>query len=177
MGRNSKGKRDAKKKASARRSNQQLAAGGGGFPASAFGGFGGMSGEDTSVMMLTAKWDSLDPADGKCPGPVIIHEDGAFECHGGVCESAMAVWHEAHNGGTRYCPGGVTDLRNACPRCFEVAAVSPDRLDIPRCMGTQIDHEDDVTTCTEGDACPGEDVFHVSGMSCGFAGPCDRCAA
>ncbi len=77
--------------------------------------------------MLSSKWDTLNPSDGQCPGPVIIHQDGAFECHGGACESAMAVWHEAHNGGTRYCPGGVTDLLNACPRCFEVASVSPVR--------------------------------------------------
>lgn len=175
MGRNSKGKRDAKKKAAAKRSNQHLGATGG-FPASAFPDFGGMSAEDTSVTMLTSKWDSLDPAAGKCAGPVILHEDGAFECHG-TCDSAMAVWHEAHNGGTRYCPGGVTDLRNACPRCFEVAAVSPDRVDVPRCMGAQVDHQDGVTTCTEGAACPGDDVFHASGMSCSFFGPCERCAA
>jgi hypothetical protein len=175
MGRNSKGKRDAKKKAATRRSNQRQGSGAG-FSGSPIGGFAGMSGEDTSVMMLISTWDSLDPADGKCPGPVILHEDGAFECHG-TCESAMAVWHEAHNGGTRYCPGGITALRNACPRCFEVAAVSPDRLDLARCMGTQIDHQDGVTTCTEGEACPGDEVFHASGMSCSFFGPCERCAA
>lgn len=174
MGRNSKGKRDAKKKAAAKAYTKRHSEGG--LGAAALGFPEGLTGEDSSVLMLTTAWDSMSPADGTCPGPVIIHEDGAFECHG-TCESAMTVWHEAHNGGTRYCPGGVTDLRSACPRCFEVAAVSPDLVAGGRCMGTQIDHEDGETTCTEGDACPGDDVWHATGMSCTFAGPCERCSA
>lgn len=174
MGKNSKAKRDAKKKVSSKANAKRHAGNSVGF--SDFGLPEGLSAADGSVRMLTSKWDALDPSDGVCPGPVILHEDGAFECHG-TCDSAMSVWHESHNGGTRYCPGGITDLRNACPRCFEVASVSPDRMAIPRCMGKQLDHLDGVMTCTEGDACPGEDVFHATGMSCSFAGRCERCSA
>jgi hypothetical protein len=173
VGKNSKAKRDAKRRMSAkayasRRSRDE---------SQPFAGIPiGMTAEDSSVFMLTAKWDSLDPAhDGSCPGPVILHEDGAFECHG-TCESAMSVWHEAHNGGTRYCPGGIDNLRNACPRCFGIAAGSADLIPMSRCMGTELDHLDGTTTCTEGAACPGGDVVHVSGMSCSLAGPCAHCA-
>jgi len=177
MGRNSKSKRDAKKKTTAKSYTKRLKSremeGRASYPNLPMG----LTAEDGSILMLTSKWDSLDPQrDGACPGPVILHEDGGFECHG-TCESAMAVWHEAHNGGTRYCPGGIVDLRQACSRCFAVASVSPDLIQMPRCMGTQLDHHDGVTTCTEGDVCPGDEVFHAVMMSCSMAGPCARCTA
>jgi hypothetical protein len=174
VGRNSKAKRDAKRKAALRGANRGAGGhGAGGGLAGLPGGFGAADGEGSTLAMYGMAWDNLDPRKGTCDGPLIVHEDGGSECHG-PCDSAMGTWHP--HTAVELCPGSVTDLWHACPRCFEVAAVSPDLQPGARCPGTQIDHADGSTTCTD-DVCPGDGAFHATGMSCGFMGePCQICA-
>ncbi len=33
------------------------------------------------------------PAEPACPGPLLVHADGAFECHGDSCPGAMVIFH------------------------------------------------------------------------------------
>jgi hypothetical protein len=48
--------------------------------------------ELASVEMIATAMGGLlsHPA---CPGPLLIHVDGAFECHGTGCPGAMAIFH------------------------------------------------------------------------------------
>jgi hypothetical protein len=56
------------------------------------------------------------PRQPSCPGPLVVHADGAMECHGADCPGAMVIFHE----------GDVVDpcqthpeihTRHACSRC------------------------------------------------------------
>src|SRR5262245_33894483 len=50
------------------------------------------SGEISAVMFLADLWVSM-PQRPACEGPVLVHEDGSFECHGPDCPGATAVFH------------------------------------------------------------------------------------
>ena len=57
----------------------------------------GREDEASTVILLGTAWDGLSPQDGRCAGPLLIHIDGSFECHG-TCgdqgESALRTWHD-----------------------------------------------------------------------------------
>jgi hypothetical protein len=70
MGKNSKSKRDAKRKAAAKASDQRNSAAvleSFAGDLAAFGLAPGLTGEDSSSLILMSKWDTLNPADGQCP--------------------------------------------------------------------------------------------------------------
>lgn len=43
-------------------------------------------------MFLAGLWVSM-PQRPACEGPVLVHEDGSFECHGPGCQGATAAFH------------------------------------------------------------------------------------
>lgn len=72
--------------------------------------------------MLDMAWSRLDPADGVCGGPLLIHQDGSFECHGEHDDgrSAMQTWH-AFEDAVWPCHAperpSVDQIFQPCPRC------------------------------------------------------------
>lgn len=64
-----------------------------GFSAMPVGLFGDRGSEEVSVMMLA----QADPDGPHCAGPVLIHQDGNFECHGDCHgdegRSALKTYH------------------------------------------------------------------------------------
>jgi hypothetical protein len=53
--------------------------------------------EAETIMMMDAAWSGLSRSP-SCDGPILVHVDGSFECHGdcngGVHRSAMKTWHD-----------------------------------------------------------------------------------
>jgi hypothetical protein len=170
MGKNAKRRREAKEAARAARG-----------PAG--NGRGWSRAEETSVWMIA---QGQDPANPPCPGPIAIHVDGAFECHGG-CEGVMTAFHEPDALAT--CDDDrVPEVAHVCRRCVDQkpvvdnpapasavkAGVMPG---IAACAGMEIDHEDGSVTCSLGDDCADPGAFHASGISCSLTGDhCDICA-
>jgi hypothetical protein len=50
------------------------------------------TGEISAVMFLAGLWVSM-PQQPACEGPVLVHEDGSFECHGPGCPGSTAAFH------------------------------------------------------------------------------------
>jgi hypothetical protein len=98
MGMNSNARRDAKAKA--RPQTQQdrtrrlrVAHGSAGNLRWLFDGVdvpAGREAELTTLVMLGQAWDALPSTAGACPGLLLIHPDGNFECHGG-CDGGINV--------------------------------------------------------------------------------------
>jgi hypothetical protein len=179
VSRNSKRKRDAKvakrERAPRQRTATRPAAGHSPVLGSPAGGM--TAAEQVTVRMLTTAWVSRSGGQ-TCPGPVVVHQSGGFECHGpcsaGGVTSAMNVWHPED--ATEPCPGRVAALRGACPRCRHATpAFGYDHP--PPCSGTEIDHDDGSHECTAGQACAGPDALHMTSMSCSFLSACGRCTA
>ena len=106
-----------------------------------------------------------------CPGPLLVHHDGAFECHGAGCPGGLAIFHSDDVVEPCGRQAGIR-TRHACPRCM---AHSDDAgLAGPACAGLQIQHDDGTAECTAGGACPGAQAIHMSSRSCRLLGPCPR---
>lgn len=125
--------------------------------------------EEDTLHMLIACYGQL-PRHPDCPGPLLIHRDGAFECHGPNCPGGTVVYH----GEDALAPCGYQGIPtiHACGRCAQHAE-SPGDLEF-ECSGVRIDHFDGVQECSRGDACLGPDAFHASFRSCGWSEPCPR---
>ncbi|GGM23022.1 hypothetical protein GCM10007977_025280 [Dactylosporangium sucinum] len=126
--------------------------------------------ELTTVQMIAAAMGEF-PAEPACPGPLLIHADGAFECHGENCPGGMAIYHSDDVVEPCLRHPEVRTL-HACPRCLthsDGAALAEHT-----CTGEQIEHDDGAVECTAGDACLGEQALHLSGRSCRVFGPCPR---
>lgn len=119
MGANSKKRRDARVKASrAARTRYEAHSRSPGVKP-------GRELEAETALLLAHAWDQLDEAEGSCAGPVLIHMDGSFECHGACSEASdrsalltrhdllEAVWPCMAEG----CPP-VTEIVAPCPRCY-----------------------------------------------------------
>jgi len=64
------------------------------------------------VLMFIASVD--DPTNPSCPGPIVVHVDGSFECEGG-CEG---VRHAYHGPGSTYaCDVTAGSTSHQCSRC------------------------------------------------------------
>lgn len=87
----------------------------------------GREAEASTIMMMDMAWSGLSrtPA---CAGPVLIHVEGSFECHG-TCSgdegrSAVKTWHDLDlavwpcNATER---PYVEEVGARCPRCPEAA--------------------------------------------------------
>ena len=48
--------------------------------------------ELSTVMLLAERWLGM-PEQPECGGPVLVHENGSFECHGSDCPGATDVFH------------------------------------------------------------------------------------
>ncbi|MFV2116538.1 hypothetical protein ACFHW0_30020 [Micromonospora sp. LOL_025] len=106
-----------------------------------------------------------------CSGPLLVHADGAFECHGDGCPGETVVFH--HEDIIDPCSRQPQiQTGHACQRC--VAHSENAALIGPSCTGVEIEHDDGTTECSEGDACVGADELHGSGRSCRVFGPCPR---
>jgi hypothetical protein len=113
LGQNSKQRRDAKKRRDLRRpttvrrmtDNSIAEAPGDGH---------------STVAFLASTYGRL-PQVPECSGPVLIHVDGSFECHG-TCEGATSVYH----GEDALAPCGFKSLptRRACTRCSHLGRVT-----------------------------------------------------
>ena len=72
----------------------------------------GIPEQEFGVLMFIASIDN--PANPRCPGPIVVHADGRFECEGGC----QGVRHAHHGPGKTY----ACDLRRGstsyrCARC------------------------------------------------------------
>jgi hypothetical protein len=126
--------------------------------------------ELTAVEMIAMAMGKL-PLQPSRPGPLLIHADGTFECHGPQCPGGMVVFHSddvlepcVRNPQIR--------TRHACPRCFTHS--SEPALVEHACTGQLIEHDDGQVECTAGDACLGRHAIHMSRRSCRMFGPCAR---
>ena len=106
-----------------------------------------------------------------CPGPLLVHADGAFECHGADCPGAMVRFHSEDVVESCARHPEIQTL-HACPRCL--AHSEGAGLAEHTCTGQQIEHDDGVVECTAGDNCLGEQAIHTSSRSCRMLGPCPR---
>ena len=124
----------------------------------------------TMVRMNTARQKSSP----WCPGPVVVHETGAFECHGPGCEGTAFHRHEERV--VQPCPAGQSELATVCRRCVDDVTVAAGGPGASVCPGFEVDHEDGSVTCTEGAACLGDDALHTQGISCSLRpGRCPVC--
>jgi hypothetical protein len=95
--------------------------------------------EFETIQMIATRMGSL-PETPECPGPLLVHADGAFECHGDACPGGMVMFHS----------DDIVDpcsihreiqTRHACERC---RSHSDDELDSPAVRST--DSPDEVVT-------------------------------
>lgn len=114
----------------------------------------------TMVRMNTARQTSAS----WCPGPVVVHETGAFECHGPGCEGTAFRRHKERV--VQPCPAGQSELATVCRRCVDDVTVAEGGPGANVCPGFEIDQEVGSVTCTEGAACLGGDALHAQGISC-----------
>lgn len=111
------------------------------------------------------------PKQPSCTGPLVVHSDGAYECHGPHCPGATTIYHS--DDAVEPCQiHPELQLCHPCPRCL-VHADNPQMIE-HACSGLQLEHDDGTMECANGDACLGDDILHVSSQSCRFAGPCPR---
>ncbi len=89
------------------------------------------------------------PAQPACPGPLLVHAEGAFECHSDGCPGAMVIFHSddvVESSALR------PEIRtwHACPRCL--AHSEGAGLAEHTCAGQRIEHDDGRVECTVSDA-------------------------
>jgi hypothetical protein len=126
--------------------------------------------ELTTVEMIAMAMGRLSPQPA-CPGPLLIHADGSFECHGVNCPGGMVIFHSDDVLESCGLHPEIQTL-HACPRCLTHSQSAA--LTEHTCMGQQIAHDDGVVDCSAGDACLGEKAIHMSSQSCRMFGPCPR---
>lgn len=126
--------------------------------------------ELSTVQLIAAKMGMV-PRQPSCSGPLLVHLDGAFECHGPDCPGGLAVFHsdDVLDPCTRH-----PQIRtwHACPRCLTHSdnAVLAEHT----CTGQQIEHDDGTYDCTAGERCLGPDELHMSSITCRLLGPCTK---
>lgn len=134
----------------------------------------------STVGFLVQTYSALqkqDPGGPACGGPLLIHQDGGFQCTAG-CPGGTKVVHVPE--ALHFCDYadrlGITadELGHVCPACTAAGATDHPRMFL-LCTGVEIDHRDGTTTCSLEDGCAGDDVPHASGQSCGLLAPCERC--
>lgn len=81
--------------------------------------------EQQTVGMIAAMQDEANPW---CPGPIVVHRDGVFECHGG-CAGVSVAFHDEDSlwpcdtalreFGLKRAAGGnsLDELAVSCSRC------------------------------------------------------------
>jgi hypothetical protein len=165
VGRNSKRKRDERRRREATRRSAQPSA----TPLQVVSLGEGREAEERTLIMVAEAYLTM-PREPSCDGPVLIHQDGAIECHGAGCPGAMAIFH----GDDAVAPCGYQAIptRHACRRCVAVAE-SPSDIEF-ECSGTRIEHADGTYECRRGDACLDPEQLHPSFQSCGWQTPCRR---
>lgn len=131
----------------------------------------------STIEMLATNYLSMDTAAvPHCAGPLLVHEDGAFECHGPDCPGGMVAFHDADAVEPCRNAGALeVDVNHACPSCAQYASGEVLQLLDSSCSGIEIEHQDGETSCSLGADCVGPDAFHASGQSCGMFVPCQRC--
>jgi hypothetical protein len=130
--------------------------------------------ERTAVMMVQLA-TSQQGGGPSCPGPVVVHETGAFECRGPSCPGTA---YRRHGPGVpRACPAGQSELATTCRRCVDDVTVFEGAPGAAVCPGMEVDHIDGSVTCTEGRLCLGAESLHAQGMTCSLLSePCGVCA-
>ncbi len=111
------------------------------------------------------------PAQPACPGPLLVHADGAIECHGDSCPGAMAIFHSDDVVESCALHPEIQTL-HACPSCLPHSGGAG--LTEHTCAGQRIEHDDGKVDCTAGDACLGERAIHATSRRCRMLGPCPR---
>jgi hypothetical protein len=74
---------------------------------------GAVHDERSAVDFLRIVHSRLAPGP-SCPGPLLTHEDGAFECHG-TCRDGTDVHHDED--ALAPCGYHAIPTRHSCPRC------------------------------------------------------------
>src|SRR5262249_19536572 len=117
MGRNSKRRRDEKRRRLARHveavaRSQHRSSG----QVSILGA--GRETEQDTVMMLASLYGGM-PDEPECYGPLLVHLDGVFECHGEGCPGGTTIYH----GEDALAPCGYRGIStmHACHRCAPLA--------------------------------------------------------
>lgn len=126
---------------------------------------------ELSTVQLVATAMSQLPSQPACAGPLLVHADGAFECHGPGCPGGLAVFHGEDDIDPCFRHPEIR-TRHGCPRCLthsDNAAMAE-----LACAGEQVEHDDGTIDCSAGAACLGGTVLHLSGRSCRVFGPCPR---
>lgn len=106
-----------------------------------------------------------------CGGLLLVHADGAFECHGDGCPGAMVIFHS--DDVVESCAlHPEIRTRHACSRCLMHSQGAG--LAEHTCTGQRIEHDDGTVDCTAGDVCLGGQAIHMSSRSCRMLGPYPR---
>lgn len=126
--------------------------------------------ELSTVAFIATAMGSL-PIQPSCPGPLLVHANGAFECHGAGCPGGINIHHSADAIDPCHTRPEIR-VRNACSRCLTHADNA--QMSEHACSGQQIEHDDGAIECSSGDACLGDEALHLSSQSCRFSGPCPR---
>lgn len=107
--------------------------------------------ELSTVQLIAAKVGGLPP-EPSCPGPLLVHADGAFECHGDGCPGATVIFHHEDVLGPCSRHPEVRAM-HACSRCATHSDGAETLEHI--CSGQQIEHDDGTFDCTAGERCLG----------------------
>src|SRR5690242_10017107 len=78
----------------------------------------GPSDDDMSLLMGYGRM-VRQPA---CMGPLLVHLDGAWECHGANCPGVEKIFHPQST--VTSCTDARAPTRHACPRCVRPAGLS-----------------------------------------------------
>jgi len=114
VGQNSKKRRDAKKRRQHRPAERSESQGIPIVPLSGTQLLNDNQGDERSTVVFLAMQYGQLPREPSCDGPVLIHQDGTFECHG-TCEGATTVFHD--DDALAPCGYNSIPTRTACVRC------------------------------------------------------------
>lgn len=114
MGQNSKQRRDAKKRRQHQVAKRPDLPRGSVIPFARPEALGEDQGDEQSTVQFLATIYMQLSREPSCDGPVLIHNDGTFECHG-TCEGATKTFHD--DDALAPCGYGSIPTRTACARC------------------------------------------------------------
>lgn len=169
MGRNSRSRHEARKKKQKQQASRAA------HRRREEGPFG--TSENAALNLLVGMWEQLDHEATICHGPVVLHENGAFECKAEQC-TEVTIFDRTHAGAeiVRCSAQSLKSTRHACVRCWNK---HPHEVE-PVCGGMVIIHSTGEQECTAnqmlgGQTCPGVRMPHAVTVPCRTLEECERC--